>query len=98
MKRLLALSGTLGLILWQFLLPLSVYADQPRDADSNAMVFSGAYSRSELVHKLQHGDGHHSASALQHDFDHFGITTASIMSSETINGTVTRTGNVLVDD
>lgn len=72
-------------------------ASGPRDADSNAMVYNGAYSRAELTQKLKNGDGVHSASSLQKEFSSRGVTIAEIQSDNMVNGQVTKGGRVIVD-
>lgn len=81
------------------LVPLAVGATQsgPRDADSNAVVYNGAYTRAELTSKLKNGDGYHSGASLQKEFSSRGITVKSITSDNTVNGTVTKGGRVIVD-
>jgi hypothetical protein len=71
-------------------------SSQPRDADANAMMFNGAYSRDEFVQKLTHGDGHTSAATLQAEYAKYGVTVASIKSNNIVNGTVTKEGRVIV--
>lgn len=98
MSRFLKHARSLLLASCLLFLPLSAAAaSQPRDADSNAVVYNGAYSRNELVQKLRNGDGHNSASSLQQEFRSRGITIQSILSDNTVNGTVTKGGRVVVD-
>jgi hypothetical protein len=100
MSKVNSILGRL-LIALALLLPIAASAAaQPRDANSNAMVYNGAYTKTELVHKLQQGDGKggHDASELQRQFERFGISQQTILSSQTVDGNVTRTGKVMVGD
>lgn len=77
----------------------SIYAESgPRDNDSNAVVKNGAYSKTELIAKLQNGDGVHSGNELRKEFESRGITVESIRSDNTVNGYVTKGGRVIVGD
>jgi hypothetical protein len=82
------------------LLPLNASAaSQPRDNDANAMIWGGAYTKTELIDNLEHGDGHgHSAKQLQSEFKAHSVTVAGIRSSRTVNGTVTKEGEVRIGD
>jgi LPXTG-motif cell wall-anchored protein len=80
------------------LLPLAASAStQPRDNDGNAMIWGGAYTKTELTQNLENGDGHgHTAKQLQAEYHAHGITLAEIRSSQTVNGVVTNGGEVIV--
>jgi LPXTG-motif cell wall-anchored protein len=80
------------------LLPLTASASaQPRDNDGNAMIWGGAYTKTELIQNLENGDGHgHTAKQLQAEFHAHGITLAEIRSTHTVNGEVTKSGEVIV--
>lgn len=69
--------------------------NQPRDADSNAMIYNGAYTKAGLTQKLTHGDGHHSAKTLQQEYSSHGISINQIKSSDMVNGYVTKSGDVV---
>lgn len=94
-SRLIAVC--LGLIVL-FVPVAGLAASGPRDADSNAMVYNGAYSRAELAGKLKNGDGVHSAASLQQEFRSRGVTIAQIQSNNMVNGKVTKGGRVVVGD
>ena len=69
-----------------------------KDCDSNAVVYCGASSLSTLQSRYAHGDGHNSASSIQHIYSYFGISGSDIsnMSKYAVAGTVTKSGNVYV--
>ncbi len=92
---------TLSFILGMMASPAAASSDSSasaRNADANAMIYNGAYSKAELLQKLHNGDGIHSATQLQHEYHSRGASLADIQSPNTVNGIVTRTGNVLVGD
>ncbi len=74
-------------------------ADGPRDKDVNAVFYGGAYSVSELCDSQGHfkSDGKHSASTIAADYAQVGATCAGLSSSDTHEGVITRTGNVIVN-
>ena len=79
------------------LAPLSVSAaTQPRDCDSNAIVYCGVYTKAELSVKISKGDTRNSAFNLQRIFfnEGRGITTAGI--GRAVEGTVYKDGRVVV--
>lgn len=71
----------------------------PTNCDSNAVVYCGAGSVSQLVGKYRGGDGRNSAASIQHIFGYFGISAADINgmgsgSEHVIAGQVTKSGDV----
>lgn len=82
------------------LVPLSASAATTaavRDCDSNAVVYCGANTPSQLVQKLQNGDGRHSAASLQATMAAQGITVTQLQSADLKNGYVYRDGHVTAD-
>lgn len=78
------------------ILPAGVHA-QSSDCDANAMIWCGVSSTSDLQQKLQQGDGHHSAANLQKQFAATGASASTIKNAHFVNGTVTKTGKVIVN-
>lgn len=66
-----------------------------RDCDANAIMWCGAYSKSELLNKLAKGDGHNSAANLQGIYRTYSVDLAEINAAT--NGSVTKDGKVIVD-
>jgi len=96
-QRLFKGSAVVLVLLASALAPLSASAAaQPRDCDNNAIVYCGAYTKSELVKKITDGDTRNSASNLQQIFfnEGRGISTAGIGSA--VDGTVFKDGRVVV--
>jgi hypothetical protein len=76
----------------------SMAASQPRDNDANAVMWGGAYSKSEFVGNLNKGDGHHSSANLKQIYlnEGRGITASAFNSASTVDGEVTSDGRVIV--
>lgn len=76
-------------------LPQIGNASGVRDCDENAVIKCGALSKSELISKIERGDGAHSD--LQKVFfqENRGITKTGIQNS--VEGTVTKSGTVVVN-
>jgi hypothetical protein len=73
-----------------------------QNCDSNAVIWCGAGSVSQLQNRYRNGDGHNSAASIQAIYNHFGISGSDIsaMSSNSVtveSGLVTDQGNVLGD-
>lgn len=66
-----------------------------RDCDANAIMWCGAYSKSELLNKLAKGDGHNSAANIQGIFRAYSVDLAEINAAT--NGSVTKDGKVIVN-
>ncbi len=88
--------GLAALLLCVSLPGLAAAQSQPRDTDNNAMVRGGAYTKQELVQKLNNGDGRHTGAFLTRDFSRRGVTVAEIQSADTVEGTVTDNGRIIV--
>src|SRR5664279_1837439 len=90
-----------ALIIGAIVVPVNsiVAASQPRDNDSNSIMWGGAYSQSEWLDNVSHGDGHNSSSNLKNIYfnENRGITQANFMSSSTVSGEVTKDGRVIVN-
>jgi LPXTG-motif cell wall-anchored protein len=88
------------LILLTAMSPLAAQADtsQPRDANSNSIMWAGAYSKTEFLGKVASGDGHNTAANLQQIYykEGRGITEANFKSGTTVDGTVYKDGRVVV--
>jgi hypothetical protein len=87
---------------------VSLAADGSRDASSNSMMRNGAFSTDELVSKMQDhpkscSGSLHSVTIQQEyrtllpDNQKDGVSKAAIKSSAMRNGTVTRSGDIIVD-
>jgi len=74
-----------------------VQASQPRDNDSNAIVYGGFYSVSELKNKINHGTGkpYQSSAQLKNLYNTLGISQSDFDSLS--NGTVYKDGRVTVN-
>jgi hypothetical protein len=92
--------AALGLVLGTLVIPglASATTSQPRDSDSNSIIWGGAYSKTEWLNDLAKGDGHHTASNLQQIYykEGRGITQANFSSKSTVDGTVFKDGHVEV--
>lgn len=77
---------------------LAEAAIQPRDANTNAIMYNGAYTKAEWLTKVRNGDGVNTAENLQKIYfdEGRGITEANFMSSDTVDGTVFQDGHVEV--
>jgi hypothetical protein len=71
-----------------------------QDCDSNAVIYCGASSMSDMSSKYNNGDGNNSGGNIQHIYSWFGINSNDMqsMDSNVRNGTVTRSGDVYVGD
>jgi len=99
-SSVLTVASVLGMQLPAHAQNISISSAQ--NCDSNAVIFCGASSVSQLQSKFRNGDGHNSADSIQVIYNHFGITSADIsaMSSSSVtveSGLVTDQGNVLGD-
>lgn len=72
-----------------FLPAQPVYAAEPRDCDSNAVLFCGAYSTSELKTKYRKNQGGDTKAI----FSHFGMKSESSLNGM-VNGRVTKSGDI----
>ena len=74
-----------------------VRASQPRDYDTNAIIYGGAYSVSELNRKINNGTGkaYQSANQLKHFFNTLGIYQEQF--GELSDGYVYKDGRVVVN-
>lgn len=75
-------------------MPFAVTGSGPRDCDSNAIVYCGAYAKDGLINKIQNGDGRNKD--LKQIFNHFGVSTQQIGSNNTLHGFVRRDNTVWV--
>jgi LPXTG-motif cell wall-anchored protein len=83
-------------IILSLALPGLAAASGSPDTSANAMINGGCATRAACVAKLKHGDGVNTARSLQTLYAAHGITVAGISSSETVQGTVTKSGQVIV--
>lgn len=67
-----------------------------RNCDANAMIYCGAYSKDELVRKMNQGDGRNSAANIQGLFDRYEVKPSDVRSTSTVNGEVRKDGTVWV--
>jgi cell division septation protein DedD len=94
-KKLMAVA----LILGGMLIPAAASAvSQPRDCESNSIMWCGAYTKSEFLSKIANGDGHNTAADLRHIYysEGRGITSTNFNSSATVDGVVFKDGHVEV--
>lgn len=69
-------------------------AAAPRDCDSNAIMWCGAYGKNELLFKYRYGDGHNAAKNLQLLYAAWGIGEGGMKAA--VDGSVTKDGRVIV--
>lgn len=93
MKRLAVL--LVGAFVMMLAVAGNVAAAGGRDCDSNAMIYCGAYTKTELLGKLVHGDTLHSAASLQALYNAKGMTTTTI--NQTVDGVAYKNGEVRVN-
>jgi uncharacterized repeat protein (TIGR01451 family) len=71
-----------------------------QNCDANAVMWCGATKASGVINKYRNGDDHNTAASIQHIYNYktFNITSTDIsdMANATINGSVTKTGDVYV--
>jgi len=70
-----------------------------RDCDSNAVVYCGAGSVNQLIHKYNNGDGLNRSGGIKNIFNHFGINQSEVQnmnksSTHVERGQVSKSGNV----
>jgi len=66
-----------------------------KDCDANAIMWCGAYGKTEWAYKLMGGDGHNSAANLQSIYKAYGVSVDEVKVA--VDGTVTKNGNVVVN-
>lgn len=90
----------LGAILTPAVMAVNAATSQPRDPSANSIIYNGCYTKAECVDKMEHGDGAggHSGADISGIYKAFGITTATLDSSETVEGKVYSDGRVTVDE
>lgn len=66
-----------------------------KDCDANAIMWCGAYGKTEWAYKLMGGDGHNSAANLQAIYKAYGVSVDEMKVA--VDGTVTKSGNVIVN-
>lgn len=77
------------------IIPVTILnAASARDCNSNSVMYCGALSKNEFVHKLNTGDGQHSAAELKRVYNSWGINASTI--SDAKLGTVKKDGNIIV--
>jgi hypothetical protein len=89
----------IGLVFGALVAPgLSNAGSQPRDADTNSIMYNGAYTKSEWLSKVKNGDTKNTAANLQQIYysEGRGITEANFNSASTVEGTVYKDGRVVV--
>ena len=91
---------TLGLLVFSSFVPaLAGAVTEPRDADGNAVIYNGAYTKAEWLGKISNGDTKHTAADIgQIVFnENRGISQANFMSNDTVDGVVYKDGRVTVN-
>ena len=90
-----------GMVLATLVTPAlaSATAYEPRDANTGAIIYNGSYSKTEWDYRIHNGDSLHTAANIQQIYfnEGRGITEASFMSSDTVEGTVYKDGHVAVN-
>lgn len=96
--RLAAMVLVLGALLTPAVMAVNAASSQPRDNDSNSIIWGGCYTKSECVSKMQNGDGvgGHTGANISGIYKAFGITAATLDSADTVPGTVYADGHVTV--
>jgi hypothetical protein len=100
LRSKVAHAAALGMVLVMLVVPgMALAVTEPRDSDTGAIVYNGAYSKTELFTKIDNGDGKNSAASIQHIFfsEGRGITRDNLQSNDTIDGTVYKDGRVVVN-
>jgi len=103
MKKLIGASLLAAAIMSPLAVAPAVHAgSQPnlniRECDHFAVMYCGAYSKSELLSKIKHGDTKHSAANMEHVYykENRGITEAGINRAE--EGRLYKNGDIYVGD
>ena len=95
MKHLMRLAMVSGVLAMAWPVAALASTTGGRDCDTNALVYCGGYTTTELEGKIASGDGVNSAANLQSIYNGKGMTTAAINS--TVDGTVAQDGRVFVN-
>lgn len=66
-----------------------------KDCDANAIMWCGAYGKTEWAYKVMGGDGHNSAQNLQYIYKSFGVDVNEM--KQAVDGKVTKDGRVVVN-
>ena len=66
-----------------------------KDCNSNAIMWCGAFSKTEWAYKVVGGDGHNTAANLQSIYKAYSVSIDEMKLS--VDGTVTKDGRVVVD-
>ncbi len=92
--------AAMGLVVTSLVAPgMASAVTEPRDAVPGSIIYSGAYSKTELFHKIDNGDGRNSAASIQQIYfnESRGITRNNLASNDTVDGTVYKDGRVVVN-
>lgn len=65
-----------------------------KDCDTNAIMWCGAYGKTEWAYKVVGGDGHNSAANLQAIYKSYSVSVDEMKLA--VDGTVTKSGKVIV--
>ncbi|HET7320790.1 MAG TPA: hypothetical protein VFI84_04395 [Candidatus Saccharimonadales bacterium] len=100
-RRAIASAAVLPLLMFPTMAgALSAGGDKTVNCDDNAVLYCGALSSDNLIHKYDNGDGKNSAQSIHdiYSYTKFGITSTEVhaIGSTAVAGTVTKTGNVIV--
>lgn len=66
-----------------------------KDCDANAIMWCGAYGKTEWAYKVVGGDGHNSAANLQSIYKSYSVSVDEMKLA--VDGSVTKDGNVIVN-
>ncbi len=82
-----------------FVTSMAPAAAETYNCDSNAVIYCGASSASQVTERYNDGvSGHNTATSIHHIYSHFGISSSDIQSikSTAQMGTVTKSGDVYI--
>jgi hypothetical protein len=72
--------------------------DTTRDCDKYAVMYCGSMTKSEMVRKMENGDGRNSGKNIRNIFDKFDLSVKDIKNASFKNGVVYRNGKVKIGD
>lgn len=100
LRSKIARTAALGLVVSALAVPsLAAATTEVRDATRGSIIYNGAYDKTELMYKINNGDGLNTAASIQHIYfsEGRGITRTNLQSADTVEGTVYKDGRVVVN-
>ena len=70
--------------------------DTTPDCDNYSVMYCGAFSKHQIINKLENGDGHHSGKEIRDIYARFDLTKNRIQNDNFVDGVVYQNGNVKV--